>query len=370
MGAEADDLVVADESGTHRSFSEAFVANRRAFQADPSDASLAFRAGINAERAHNYMGAALAYEEALAVPGAPPKYWYFLGRAREQLNDPYRAGSAYRKYANLAARKGRPYFQHDGGLLHYEKALRFGAGAYPAYGHVVLHAALLAAKLGHPKIRVAELGVANGRGLIALEKHARAAKELTGVDVAVFGFDTGEGLPPSENPRDIPYYFASGDYGMDEDALRERMTTAQLILGDAADTFGEWAAADASPVGAILFDMDLYTSTAAVLRLMGDVLDDSQILPRVAMYFDDLVPKKDTERLKDYTEFAGESLAINEFNAANSDIKIGRDTFFSSIPDGQPWHECMFMMHRFNHPQYKGPVREPQPAVRQLSPNR
>ncbi len=40
-----------------------------------------------------------------------------------------------------------------------------------------------------------------------MEYHAEAVKAETGEEIAVYGFDTGKGVPPPQDYRDLPYLF-------------------------------------------------------------------------------------------------------------------------------------------------------------------
>jgi hypothetical protein len=59
----------------------------------------------------------------------------------------------------------------------------------------VLYAADQARREGHTVIAVIEFGVAEGRGLLALEAHAAAVERVTGIRIHVYGFDSGGGMP-------------------------------------------------------------------------------------------------------------------------------------------------------------------------------
>ena len=66
----------------------------------------------------------------------------------------------------------------------------------PNYTWAMLHAAYLAKTLGMPRISAIEFGVAGGNGLLALENAAELVEQEMGIEVDVYGFDTGAGLPP------------------------------------------------------------------------------------------------------------------------------------------------------------------------------
>ncbi|MGH8589736.1 MAG: hypothetical protein ACREXX_10525 [Gammaproteobacteria bacterium] len=76
----------------------------------------------------------------------------------------------------------------------------------PQYLFGVLYAAEQAKREGHPAVSVIEFGVAEGYGLLALQKHAGAVARHTGVDIYVYGFDSGHGLPQNTGDfRDLPH---------------------------------------------------------------------------------------------------------------------------------------------------------------------
>ncbi len=111
----------------------------------------------------------------------------------------------------------------------------------------MLHAAVLARKLGHKRVAAVEFGVAGGNGLLAMERHAEAVRAETGVEVAVYGFDTGKGMPPPLDYRDMPYMWQPGYFAMDVEKLRARLAAAELILGDVAETLAYFVAREGAP---------------------------------------------------------------------------------------------------------------------------
>src|SRR5689334_21440341 len=106
---------------------------------------------------------------------------------------------------------------------------RWGMVPYPEYAHGLHEAVMLTRALGAPGFTAIEFGVAGGRGLVTLEQHAAHYARECGIEIDVVGFDTGAGLPASGDYRDMPYYWDTGYYAMDEAALRARLQSAQLI---------------------------------------------------------------------------------------------------------------------------------------------
>lgn len=201
-----------------------------------------------------------------------------------------------------------------------------------------------------------ELGVAGGEGLLALERHAELARRDTGVEVATYGFDTGSGLPPPEDVRDLPYLFQAGDYTMDIDRLRQPLKTSKLVIGDIARTVeGFCEQEDPPPIGFISLDLDFHSSTAAALGVLRAA--HRLFLPRVVCYVDDMVGGAGEA----YNEFTGPLLAIRDFNEEQPDMKIasavGLRFISKHIP--QVWHEQTFIAHPFEHPDYGRPIEDP-----------
>ena len=141
-----------------------------------------------------------------------------------------------------------------------------GSRYRPQYLWPTLQSASSAKALGVPRISVVEFGVAGGNGLLALEEAAAAAESLLGIGVAVAGFDTGKGLPPPVDHRDVPFVLRPGYFEMDERALRDRLSRAELVLGPVAETLGPWLEAGPAPVGFAAFDLDYWSSTAYFSR--------------------------------------------------------------------------------------------------------
>lgn len=229
-------------------------------------------------------------------------------------------------------------------------ALAQGVDTRPHYLWGTLLAARLARGLGLPRVAVLELGVAGGNGLLALERAAALAGELLGVAVDVYGFDAGSGMPEATDDRDLPWLIEPGWFAMDESALRRRLTRAELVLGPVADTVPAFLAAGHAPIGFVAFDLDYYSATVDAFGLLAAAPD--RLLPRVVCYFDDVFGYG-------WSEFTGERAAIDEFNAAPGQRKLGQvHGLRHSLPPSQhglPWHEQIWLLHAFDHPRYRDP---------------
>jgi hypothetical protein len=228
----------------------------------------------------------------------------------------------------------------------YEWRVDLGAVERPAYAYCVREAARLAKQLGIPRISVIEFGVAGGTGLLALERHARRVSESLDIQIDVYGFDTGRGLPPPTDYRDLPYHWKAGFFEMDTEALRARLQDATLILGDVEETVRSFVEIyDPAPVGAVMHDMDLYSSTAHGLALFD--VDEAYRLPRIFTYFDDIIGDENSL----YNEYTGERLAIAEFNRSHRLHKICPAVHLAWRGLVE-WHHQIYVVHDFAHARY------------------
>jgi len=218
----------------------------------------------------------------------------------------------------------------------------------PQYIWGVLQGAALGRVLGMKRISVIEFGVAGGAGLLALEAIAERCERLVDIQIDVYGFDTGSGLPKPEDYRDLPNLFSEGQFVLNFDDLKKRLRRAQLKLGLVKDTVPDFMQSSPAPVAFVAFDLDLYTSTVDAFRLFS--AHHSVLLPRVLSYLDDIVGFT-------YCEYNGERLAISEFNQLNKTKKICpiHGLKYYVPPEFKDWYafdECMYFAHLFDHPLY------------------
>jgi len=200
-------------------------------------------------------------------------------------------------------------------------------------------AAQQAQREGVSEISVIEFGVAGGNGLLALQTEAEAVERETGVGIRVFGFDAGPGGMPTlcGDHRDHPDLWQAGDYPMDVEALKRRLTSrTTLIIGDIRERIEHFQEEySPSPIGFMAVDVDLYSSTMAAFR----ALDLCPILQHTGIYCDDI----DLDRCH---RWAGELLAIDDYNATHETRKIDgwRGLRMRPFPEAY-WIGRMFMCH-------------------------
>ena len=214
---------------------------------------------------------------------------------------------------------------------------RWDISPRPHYLMGTLFAAQRALAEGVREICVMEFGVAGGNGLIALQSEAEAVEQATGVGIRVFGFDAGPGGLPNfcGDYRDHPDQWMPGDYPMDVDRLKARLTPrTTLVLGDVRENIERFRTEHApSPIGFVSIDVDLYSSTVAALR----VLELCPILRHVALYFDDT-------HLWACNRWAGELLAIDEFNNQHANLKIDQ---WRGLRHRRPFPEAFWLDHMY-----------------------
>ena len=191
-----------------------------------------------------------------------------------------------------------------------------------AYAYGVLDAADIARRDGVEEVALLEFGVARGEGLLNLQRLAQRVQTETGVRFRIYGFDTGVGMPASDDPRDHPDVYGSGDFPMDEAALRRLLgAQTELILGDVAETVPGFV--DTLPagvrVGFVSIDVDSYAATRHALQvLLGPA---ERYLSAATVYFDDII-------YDFHNSWQGELLALHEFNAEQTQRKIEAPRFF------------------------------------------
>jgi len=185
----------------------------------------------------------------------------------------------------------------------------------PHYIYGVLQAVDQAIIERHTAVSVVEFGVGEGDGLLALEQYAHVVAQETGISIHVYGFDTGTGMPQGTGDyRDHPDVWKASDFQMNSSVLRQQLRrSTTLVLGDVAATVRTQSIA--APIGFMALDLDFYSSTAAALKIL--LRQDAPHLRRVALYFDDVDAEYNHQ-------FAGELLAIEEFNRDSKEVKIDR----------------------------------------------
>jgi hypothetical protein len=227
------------------------------------------------------------------------------------------------------------------------------------YAFPILYAADAAKRHGFKQVTVVEMGVAGGAGLLNMCRIAERTRAATGIDVRVVGFDTGKGMPPAVDYRDLPECFQEGDFPMDFLRLQASLPPfAELIIGDIAETVPQFVTrlSPEAPLGFVAVDVDYYSSAKLALQILsGDVRG---LLPLVPVYLDDI-------GVDGSNPWTGELLAVNEFNAEHELRKIAPYTLLRSrrIFKNTQWIDRMFAAHIHDHPLRSAAFRRPKQWV-------
>ena len=223
------------------------------------------------------------------------------------------------------------------------------AAKRPHYVWGVLQGAALGKVLGLNRVSVAEIGVAGGAGLLAMQRVAEICEELVSIRIEVYGFDTGVGIPKPQDYRDMPYKWSEGYYPCDVDQLKQRMRSAHLRIGLLKDTVPTFLQGTPPPLAFVGFDTGMYSSTKDAMGLLR--ADHACLIPRMPCSFRSAIGK-------DVTEFGAELLAISEFNASHRMRKLSSIKGLAYFVPPQFrwwWIDTMYSLHVFDHPTYGNP---------------
>lgn len=217
----------------------------------------------------------------------------------------------------------------------------------------ILNAADIAHSYDVKQLAIIEFGVAAGAGLMNMCHIAEQVTQLTGVKIRVFGFDTGSGMPPAKDYRDHPDVYRTGDFPMEYDKLKGKLpSNGKLILGELAATIPNFLNEEVSsemPIGYVVVDVDYYSSTVDALRLFEG--DPDLYLPMTPIHLDDI-------EFDQHNAYAGELLAVSEFNERNKYRKICRPYFLENkrIFRRANWIKHIFYLQVMDHPQRFNPI--------------
>lgn len=231
-------------------------------------------------------------------------------------------------------------------FLKTKTIISLNASARPHYAYCVYNAAILAKKLGYKSFSIIEFGVAGGNGIYFLEKFCKKVKLELNIQIEIYGFDLKEGLSNPKDYKDLPYWFQSGFYSMNELKLKKSLNHTKLILGDVKDTVKKFFDVyNPAPIGVILNDLDYYSSTKDSFDIFNG--PDEKYLPRVFCYFDDIIGTENEM----YNIYTGELLAIMEFNKKNEFKKITLNQNLIARSN-ESWRYQIYYYHNFLHSNY------------------
>lgn len=231
-------------------------------------------------------------------------------------------------------------------FLKAKTIVSLNASTRPHYAYCVYNAAILAKKLGYKSFSIIEFGVAGGNGTYFLEKFCEKVRLELNIEIEIYGFDLKEGLSDPKDYKDLPYWFQSGFYSMNELKLKKVLKYTKLILGDVKNTIKKFFDNyNPAPIGVVLNDLDYYSSTKDSFDIFN--APDAKYLPRVFCYFDDIIGTENEM----YNIYTGELLAIREFNKKNEFKKILLNQNLIA-KSNESWRYQIYYYHNFLHPHY------------------
>ena len=227
----------------------------------------------------------------------------------------------------------------------FRRKVDFDLVLRPQYAFPILRSADLAREWGYRKLTILEFGVASGAGLLNICNIAERARQETGIEFRVVGFDTGAGMPLPVDYRDLPEIYQEGDFPMDVERLRARLpANCELVLGPISETLPEFlkTVTAEQPIGFASIDVDYYSSAKQSLEIFRSNPD--KYLPLVPIYLDDVGDIS-------VNPWVGEALAVNEFNDENAMRKISPWTMLRSlrICKNAKWINHIFGVHIHDH---------------------
>jgi len=215
----------------------------------------------------------------------------------------------------------------------------------PQHAFSLFKVAEIAANEGKNRATIIEFGVANGAGLYNIQNIAEKVTKHTGIKFDIYGFDTGEGMPPPSSFKDHPDLYSEGDFPMDFKNLQNSLNeNTKLIIGKINKTLPEFMnqSFEESPISFISIDVDYYSSTIEALDILK--MQSNQYLSKVVLYLDDLEDDS-------HNSWCGELAAINEFSDNSKFRKIEKHAFLRSnrIFKNAKWIDHIFYAHILDH---------------------
>lgn len=224
--------------------------------------------------------------------------------------------------------------------------LNIGSRKHYALG--LAHGILQAFHCGYKKITAIEFGVGEGGGFASLCTAAHYFRQTTDIEIELYGFDLGTGLPESNGDyRDHPEVWQPGLFRMHNvpQFVSQLPPFAHYIQGNLTETvpqFMEEFSKNDSVLAFVSVDVDYYSSSKAALKVFE--MEPTNYVPAVPTYFDDI------NFLITYSEWAGQKLALNEFNQEHTLRKFDDKERFMI--------ENFYVCQIFDHPVRNGKMPE------------
>ena len=186
-----------------------------------------------------------------------------------------------------------------------------------------------------------------GGGLINMAKIAKKLSNYYNIEAKVIGFDSMIGMPNPVDYRDHPEKYLDGDFiPVDFEKLKSILPeNCMIYTGNLKKSIKEFqkTLSKGDHIAFISFDLDYWSSTLDSFEIFN--FPFNCFLPRTVLYFDDIQDIDDNE-------YAGEFLAIKEYNSENKVKKIVQinNLKYQRIFKNQVWIEQMYWHINFNNP--------------------
>ena len=106
-----------------------------------------------------------------------------------------------------------------------------------------------------------------GDGLLEMELYAEQIFDEIGVNVHIIGFDSGVGLPRSDDYRDQLYFWREGDFKQDQNALDKKLTKSKIFYGEVGEKVISFLEKKLyPPIGFISFDLDFLAQLNIIIH--------------------------------------------------------------------------------------------------------
>jgi hypothetical protein len=199
-----------------------------------------------------------------------------------------------------------------------------------------------------------ELGVGDGAGIRVLAALANELSAHSGLTIRVVGFDSGLGLPAPLDYRDHPEIWSNGDFSNSAltDLVSDLPSNCTLAVGAFSRTLPQFLETQGSdlPLGLVVVDADTYSSTKDALTVFTGPAEG--MMPVIPVYFDDIFGRPNRISSLFRNRWAGQLLAVSEFNAEHERRKLDRaHNLDLRYPAGATlWQRKILVEHTLDHP--------------------
>lgn len=248
------------------------------------------------------------------------------------------------KYFSLKNKIHYNFFNLFQSKTYYLNLIKKGRVPRPHYALGVFLSAHLAKQLDINKISILEFGCWKGEALFDLEIFVEDIRKIIDIEIEIYGFEGGDGLPESNDYKDRLYQFSPGEMKMGDINYFNKLKKSKIFFGEFKSTIPDFLKYDYAPIGCIFNDADYFSSTLQSFEILKN---SQKLLPKTYLYFDDL---------NFSSAYTGELGAINKFNLSNHH-KIEQIPEFSEYLSIY-WKKWIFlakrfyMLHNFDHSLY------------------